>query len=84
MPCQEIFDNQTVSYKKKILNETKYKFSIEAGSTSIWKKYIGQNGISFGIEQFGKSAPYKKLYEYFHLTDSKISQKIIKFIKNEN
>ena len=84
MPCQEIFDKQPSSYKKKILNETKYKFSIEAGSTSIWKKYIGQNGISFGIDQFGKSAPYKELYRYFNLTDSKISKKIIKFIKYEN
>ncbi len=84
MPCQEIFDKQSASYKKKILNETKYKFSIEAGSTSTWNKYIGGNGISFGIDQFGESAPYKELYKYFDLTDAKISQKIIKFIKYEN
>ena len=32
MPCMELFDLQPKSYKRKILEETKFKISIEAGS----------------------------------------------------
>ena len=38
MPCHELFDQQTISYKKKILDETKLKISIEAGTADCWKK----------------------------------------------
>ena len=81
VPCQEIFEKQSIKYKDKILNETKYKFSIEAGSTDCWKKYIGQNGVSFGLNDFGKSAPYKDVYKYFGLTTEEILKQIKRFIK---
>ena len=45
-----------------------YKISIEAGLTEPWKKYVGENGICFWIDDFGKSAPGKDIFEYFYLT----------------
>ena len=82
MPCMEIFDLQPKSYKNKILYETKSKISIEAGSTDCWKKYIGNKGLTFGINEFGKSAPYKDIFKYFGLSTPKILNKVKKFIKN--
>ena len=58
MPSLELFKLQSKSYRSKILNETKYKVSIEAASTEQWKQLIGNYGLCFGIDQFGKSAPY--------------------------
>ncbi len=75
VPCLELFDQQSKAYKKKILDETKNKISIEAASTDCWKKYIGNNGFCFGINAFGKSAPYKDIYEYFGLTVTKIANR---------
>ena len=72
MPCMELFELQSKSYKNKILEETKLKISIEAGSSDCWKKYIGDNGIAFGIDEFGKSAPYKDIYKYFGLESTNI------------
>ena len=72
MPCMELFELQSKSYKNKILEETKFKISIEAGSSDCWKKYLGDNGIAFGIDEFGKSAPYKDIYKYFGLESTKI------------
>ena len=72
MPCMELFELQSKSYKNKILEETKFKISIEAGSSDCWKKYIGDNGIAFGIDEFGKSAPYKDIYKYFGLESTNI------------
>ncbi len=81
MPCMELFDLQPKSYKNKILEESKLKISIEAGSNDCWKKYVGSNGITFGINEFGKSAPYKDIYKYFGLESTNIkniSKKLIK------
>ena len=72
MPCMELFELQSKSYKNKILEETKFKISIEAGSSDCWKKYVGDNGITFGIDEFGKSAPYKDIYKYFGLESANI------------
>ncbi len=80
VPCQEIFEKQRKNYKEKIMNETKFKCSIEAGSTDCWRKYLGENGLSFGIDNFGKSAPYKDIYKDFELTTDKIIKKLKKLM----
>ena len=76
MPCQELFDQQSEGYKNKILGETNLVVSIEASETGYWKKYTGKNGLNFGINDFGKSAPYKKIYDYFGLNTETIIKKI--------
>ncbi len=81
MPCMELFELQSKSYKNKILEETKFKISIEAGSSDCWKKYVGDNGIIFGINEFGKSAPYKDIYKYFGLESTNIKNITKKFLK---
>ena len=75
VPCQELFKQQSDSYKDKILNETEFTITIEAGSTSCWQEYIVNKGLNFGIDDFGKSAPYKKIYNYFGLTAENITKK---------
>ena len=82
VPCQEIFDKQKENYKSKILDESEHKISIEAGTTDIWKKYIGKNGISFGLNDFGKSAPYKDIYKNFKLTADDIVKLTREMITN--
>ena len=80
MPCHKIFDAQNKEYKDKILNETSIKVSIEAATKDYWKKYVGENGLTFGINDFGKSAPYKDIYNHFNLTTDNILNKIKKII----
>ena len=80
VPSLELFKLQSKSYKNKILNETKYKISIEAASTEPWKQLVGNNGFCFGIDDFGKSAPYKDIFKYFGLTIEDIVKKIIKML----
>ena len=76
MPCQELFDKQKEDYKRKILNETDLVISIEASETDFWKKYTGKDGLNFGIKSFGKSAPYKEIYDDFDLNVESITNKI--------
>ena len=81
VPCMELFDSQPKKYKDKVLNETKFKISIEAGSSDCWRKYVGDFGITFGIDEFGRSAPYKEIFKYFGLIDKSIVSKSKKLIK---
>ena len=81
VPSQEIFQKQSQGYKNKIMKETKYVFSIEAGRTDCWKKYVGKDGLSFGIDDFGKSAPYEDIYNHFGLSVKNISSKIKNFLR---
>ena len=82
VPCMDLFNLQSNSYKKKILDETKLKISIEAGSTDCWKKFVGKNGLTFGINSFGISAPYKDIFRHFGLISSKIANKSKKLFRN--
>ncbi len=72
MPCQELFDMQPENYKNDVIDKDSCVITIEAGSVSSWKKYSGDRGISVGIDKFGQSAPYKKVYDHFNLTEEKI------------
>ncbi len=76
MPCHELFDQQSEGYKNKILAESEFVVSIEASETNYWKKYTGNNGLNFGINDFGKSAPYKKIYNHFGLNSENVVKKI--------
>jgi transketolase len=77
-PSMELFDAQPENYRSKILGETKIKISIEASHPMSWKKYVGNDGVTMGIEDFGKSAPYKDVYKYFKLTDDDIVNTALK------
>ena len=84
VPCQELFERQKDTYKNKILNETKNKISIEAGSTETWNKFIGEKGHAFGLSDFGKSAPYKEIFKSFKLTVDDIIEATKEMIKKNN
>jgi len=78
MPCQELFDQQSVSYKNEIIDKDAPAITIEASSVSSWEKYSRNN---MGIESFGESAPFKEVYQHFNLTSAKIVELVKKIIK---
>lgn len=81
MPCTELFDAQTSSYKKELLGDDKVlRVSIEAGTTFGWERYTGTDGMNFGINSFGASAPINDLYDHFGLTAEKITPQILEKI----
>jgi len=72
MPCQELFDKQSKEYREQVIEKNSKKISIEASSVFGWEKYVGSEGSSLGIKSFGKSAPYKAIYEDFNLTSNSV------------
>ena len=79
IPCYDIFQNQTESYKHEMFGKNTFKISIEASTTSGWKSTVGKDGVSLGLTTFGRSAPYKDIYKLFNLT----SDEIVKITKSK-
>ena len=79
IPCYDIFQNQTESYKDAVFGKNTFKISIEASTTSGWKSIVGKDGVSLGLTTFGRSAPYKDIYKLFNLT----SDEIVKIVKSK-
>ncbi|HMQ70242.1 MAG TPA: transketolase [Ignavibacteria bacterium] len=82
MPSWELFEIQDYDYKEKVLpKDVKKRISIEAGSTLGWHKYITDEGIAIGIDEFGKSAPGEWLMKEYGLSVEEVIQKALGFFK---
>ncbi|GAB5481672.1 MAG: transketolase [Parasphingorhabdus sp.] len=78
MPCTELFDAQSDDYKAELLGGSgTLRVSIEAGTTFGWERYTGLDGLRFGIDSFGASAPINDLFEHFGLTAEAITPQIM-------
>ncbi|MBN1481357.1 transketolase [candidate division KSB1 bacterium] len=76
MPSWELFRQQDESYKKSVLPlHVKKRLSIEAGSTIGWHEWVGDQGLTIGINRFGLSGPYKKVFSYFGFSTENVLEK---------
>ncbi|GHT92677.1 transketolase [Alphaproteobacteria bacterium] len=79
MPCWKLFDKQSDEYRQHVLGDY-LRIGIEASNGFGWEKYLGPDGMFFGVNDFGKSAPSSDVYKYFGLTSQKIFSAIVKRI----
>ena len=78
MPCTHAFDRQEKKFQDSVLTPGVKRVSIEAGVTDFWKKYIGLDGASVGINTYGESAPGGDLFKHFGFT----VENVIKTVKS--
>ncbi len=82
MPSQELFEQQSNIYKNSVIYpKCKLRIAIEAGHTSSWCRYVGEEGRVIGINHFGASAPYSVLYKEFGLTAENIVKNALEMIR---
>ncbi|HYK10122.1 MAG TPA: transketolase [Gemmatimonadales bacterium] len=73
MPSLELFAAESQKYRDQVLPPSvTARVSIEAGATQCWRAIVGDRGRAIGLDHFGASAPYQKLYQEFGLTVDKI------------
>ncbi len=81
MPSIEMFLKQPNSYQETVLpSSCKKVASVEAGITLGWAQITGREGLQFGVNDYGMSAPAGKIYEKFGLTVKAISQRLSSWI----
>ncbi len=82
MPCQEIFDQQDEQYKESVLpNAMRKRLSVEMASSFGWHKYVGLDGITMSIDEFGKSAPAQDVIQSYGFTVDGVVENIEKLLK---
>jgi transketolase len=82
MPSMELFLKQSRSVREAVLPPSCRKIaSIEAGITLGWAQITGLDGLQFGVDGYGMSAPASKIYESYGLTAPAIAEKISAWIR---
>ena len=85
MPSWELFDSQDDIYKEKVLPKSvKKRVSLEFGSTIGWERYVGNDGLTIGVNEFGDSAPIKEILEDRKLTIEDLTKLIDEYLKSSN
>ena len=67
MPCLEYFAKQSQSYRDAVLIPGVPRIAVEAAAPQSWYRWVGENGVIIGIDRFGESAPYQRIYNEFGL-----------------
>ncbi len=81
MPCMDIFEEQSDSYKKSVLpNDVRVRVAVEALSDFGWHKYVGLDGECITMKGFGASAPQAELFKRFGFTVDNITATVKKKI----
>ena len=76
MPCVELFEEQSESYKEEVLpSNIRKRIVVEAAESFGWHKYIGLDGDSITMSSFGASAPGGLCMEKFGFTVEKVLEK---------
>ena len=84
MPSWELFAAQDEAYREDILPTVDpsqiLRVSIEAGSTLGWERHTMVQGLRFGMDGFGASAPAGDLFKHFGLTVEAIAPQVLEAI----
>ncbi len=69
MPSFSRFDGQPAEYREAVLpSSCRRRVSVEAGVTDLWRKYVGFEGRTVGINRFGLSAPAPAVFKELGIT----------------
>jgi transketolase len=68
VPSMELFAEQDAAYRESVLPRGVKRIAVEAAHPMPWYRLVGHDGVVMGIERFGASAPYERVYEELGLT----------------
>jgi transketolase len=72
VPSMELFAAQDAGYRDAVLPHGVPRVAIEAAHPMSWYQLAGPDGVVLGIERFGASAPYQRIYQELGLTVDKL------------
>ncbi len=81
MPSFELFEKQPQEYKESVLpNAVRNRVAVEAASSFGWHKYVGLDGETITIDEFGASAPAATLFKEFGFTVENVVETALKVV----
>jgi transketolase len=83
MPSHELFSAQPANYRKQVLPRGIPRVAIEAAHPMSWQRWVGEDGIVLGLDRFGASAPYERIYQELGLTVEKLVEAAKRLTSND-
>jgi transketolase len=81
MPSHELFARQDEAYRDSVLPPGVPRIAIEAAHPMSWYRWVGTDGVVLGLERFGASAPYERIYQELGLTVDRVVETARKLVK---
>ena len=82
MPCAELFEQQSDEYKESVLpKRIRARVAVEAAANYGWGSYVGLDGDTVTMENFGASAPGSVLFKKFGFTKENVARVMKSVIK---
>ena len=79
IPSVDLFEKQSIAYKNKVLQKNaKLRVVIEASNDPVWYKYLGDNGLFIGVEDYQSSGDGNEVYAKAGFNEKEIIKKINK------
>ena len=81
LPSMELFARQPQEYRDAVLPPAvPARLAVEAAAPQPWYRWVGDRGAVLGIERFGASAPYQRIYEELGLTVENVVRKAMELL----
>jgi len=75
LPCWELFDAQDEAYRESVIPRgVRRRVTIEAGASTGWERYAGDDGAIIGIDHFGASAPAGTIFAKLGFTPERVAE----------
>jgi len=75
VPCLDVFERQDAAWRRAVIPRHLPRIAVEAGSTGLWWKFVGEDGDVIGLDRYGESAPAGALFELFGITAARVAER---------
>ncbi|RST53125.1 transketolase [Variovorax sp. MHTC-1] len=75
VPCMDVFERQPADWRHAVIPRHLPRLAVEAGSTGLWWKFVGEHGDVVGLDRFGESAPAGELFKLFGITAEAVAER---------
>ena len=80
VPCLDLYERQSETYRAEVIPRHLPRLAVEAGSTGLWWRHVGENGDVVGLDRFGESAPAGDLFRLFGITAEMVAVRATRLV----
>ena len=80
VPCLDLYERQSEAYRAETIPRHLPRLAVEAGSTGLWWRHVGENGDVVGLDRFGESAPAGDLFRLFGITAEMVAVRATRLV----
>jgi transketolase len=84
LPCLELFLDQPAEYRRDLIpDDGTPVIAIEAGRGETLRVLVGGNGLVYGIDRFGASAPLADLEREYGFTPDQLTDRVREHLREK-